>query len=187
MSVDGATGERRAMTGFDAEFRQFVDARYGDLLRLAYALTGSVHEAEDLVQDSLVRVMRRWRQVEEPMAYMRRVMINQRTRPWRRFGRREVSIADPPDGVTADPSDGVVEHHAMLSALHALPPRMRAVIALRFVADLSEEEVAATLDCSVGTVKSQTAKARAKLRSTLGPRASTPAHPSTEAANRRRS
>jgi RNA polymerase sigma-70 factor (sigma-E family) len=182
-----STDERQAMTGSDAEFRQFVEARYGDLLRLAYALTGSVDEAEDLVQSSLVRVMRRWAQVDEPMAYMRRVMINQRVVPWRRFGRREVSTANPPDAVAADPSDGVAERHAMLSALRALPPRMRAVVALRYVADLSEAEVAATLDCSVGTVKSQTAKALAKLRSTLGPRTPTPAHPSTEATTRRRS
>jgi RNA polymerase sigma-70 factor (sigma-E family) len=187
MSVDGTTEERQAMTGSDAEFRQFVEARYGDLLRLAYALTGSMHEAEDLVQGSLVRVMRRWAQVEEPMAYMRRVMINQRVTRWRRFGRREVPTANPPDGVAADPSDGVAERHAILAALRALPPRMRAVVALRYVADLPEAEVAATLDCSVGTVKSQTAKALAKLRSTLGSRTPAPVHPSTEATTRRRS
>jgi DNA-directed RNA polymerase specialized sigma24 family protein len=97
------------MTGSDAEFRQFVEARYGDLLRLAYALTGSADEAEDLLQGSLVRVMRRWSRVDEPMAYLRRVMINQRVTRWRRFGRREVSTAYPPEGVAADPSDRVAE------------------------------------------------------------------------------
>jgi RNA polymerase sigma-70 factor (sigma-E family) len=179
--------ERWAMTGSDAEFRQFVEARYSDLLGLAYALTGSAHEAEDLVQGSLVRVMRRWTRVDDPMAYMRRTMINQRATRWRRFGRREVSTANPPDGVAADPSDRVAERHAMLSALRALPPRMRAVVALRYVADLPEAEVAATLGCSIGTVKSQTAKALAKLRSALGPRSLTPAHPSTGSTTRRRS
>jgi RNA polymerase sigma-70 factor (sigma-E family) len=153
MLVDGNADDRWTMTGADAEFRQFVEARYGDLLRLAYALTGSADEAEDLLQGSLVRVMRRWTRVDEPMAYLRRVMINQRVTLWRRFRRREVSTAFPPDGVAADPSDRVAERHAMVSALRTLPPRMRAVVALRYVADLSEAEVAATLGCSVGTPK----------------------------------
>jgi len=61
------------MSASEADFRQFVDTRYTDLLRLAYALTGSAHEAEDLVQGALVKVMRRWRRVEDPMAYLRRV------------------------------------------------------------------------------------------------------------------
>jgi RNA polymerase sigma-70 factor (sigma-E family) len=170
--------------GFDAEFRQFVEARYGELLRLAYALTGSADEAEDLLQGSLVRVMRRWSQVDEPMAYLRRVMINQRVTRWRRLGRREVSTAYPPDGVASDPSERVAERQAMVSALRTLPPRMRAVIALRYVADLPEAEVAATLGCSVGTVKSQTAKALAKLRAALGPSTPTPAREDSTARRR---
>jgi len=173
------------MTGSDVEFRQFVETRYGDLLRLAYALTGSTDEAEDLLQGSLVRVMRRWTRIDEPMAYLRRAMINQRVTRWRRFGRREVSTPYPPDGVAADPSDRVAERHAMVSALRTLPPRMRAVVALRYVADLPEAEVAATLGCSVGTVKSQTAKALAKLRAALDPRSLTPT--GQESTTRRRS
>jgi len=65
------------MAGDDDGFREFVDARYMDLLRIAYLLTGSAHEAEDLLQGSLVKVMRRWKRIDDPVAYLRRVMVNQ--------------------------------------------------------------------------------------------------------------
>jgi RNA polymerase sigma-70 factor (sigma-E family) len=136
---------------------------------LAYALTGSAHEAEDLVQGALVKVMRRWRRVDDPMAYLRRVMINHRTSVWRRFGAREVVTAIPPDRAVGDTTHTVDDRHVVLAALRLLPPRMRAVVALRYVADLSEADTAAALDCSVGTVKSQTSKALARLRETLEP------------------
>ncbi|MEW2386532.1 sigma factor [Micromonospora sp. NPDC047707] len=54
------------MPGDDNGFREFVDARYMDLLRIAYLLTGSAHEAEDLLQGSLVKVMRRWKRIDDP-------------------------------------------------------------------------------------------------------------------------
>ncbi|GAA0935754.1 SigE family RNA polymerase sigma factor [Virgisporangium aurantiacum] len=157
------------MSASEADFRQFVDTRYTDLLRLAYALTGSAHEAEDLVQGALVKVMRRWRRVEDPMAYLRRVMINQRTSGWRRFGAREVVTATPPDRPVGDGTAAVDDRQTVLAALRGLPPRMRAAVALRYVADLSEAETAATLGCSVGTVKSQTSKGLARLREALEP------------------
>jgi RNA polymerase sigma-70 factor (sigma-E family) len=157
------------MAASDTDFRQFVDMRYTDLLRLAYALTGSAHEAEDLVQGALVKVMRRWGRVDDPMAYLRRVMINQRTSGWRRFGAREVVTAAPPDRPVGDGTATVDDRLAVLAALRRLPPRMRAVVALRYVADLSEADTATTLGCSVGTVKSQTAKGLARLREALDP------------------
>lgn len=61
----------------DGGFREFVDLRYGELLRIAYLLTGSPHDAEDLVQSALLKVMRRWRKVDDPVAYLRRTMANQ--------------------------------------------------------------------------------------------------------------
>jgi RNA polymerase sigma-70 factor (sigma-E family) len=157
------------MTTSEADFRQFVDARYADLLRLAYALTGSAHDAEDLVQGALVKVMRRWKRVEDPMAYLRRVMINQRASGWRRLRRREIVTAAPPDRPVTDAADGVADRQTVLSALGRLPPRMRAAVALRYVADLSEADTAAVLGCSVGTVKSQTSKGLARLRDALEP------------------
>jgi RNA polymerase sigma-70 factor (sigma-E family) len=157
------------MATSEADFRQFVSTRYTDLLRLAYALTGSAHEAEDLVQGALLKVMRRWRRIDDPMPYLRRVMINQRTSLWRRVSAREVVTATPPDRPVGDVTDAVDDRQAVLAALRGLPPRMRAVVALRYVADLSEADTATTLGCSVGTVKSQTAKGLARLRKALEP------------------
>ena len=107
----------------DAEFRDFVEARYVELLRIAYLLTGSPHEAEDLLQSALVKVMRRWRRVDEPMAYLRRTMINQHISTWRRFRLREVVTEDPPERSTADPADRVAQRHSLQAALRCSPPR----------------------------------------------------------------
>ncbi|GAA1545959.1 hypothetical protein GCM10009827_077620 [Dactylosporangium maewongense] len=79
------------------EFQDFVEVRYGDLLRTAFLLTGSRHAAEDLLQSSLLKVMRHWDRVDEPFAYVRRVMVNQRTSIWRRLRNAEVLTGDPPD------------------------------------------------------------------------------------------
>jgi RNA polymerase sigma-70 factor (sigma-E family) len=151
----------------DAGFREFVETRYLDLLRVAYYLTGSPHEAEDLLQGVLVKVMRRWRRVDDPMAYLRRAMINQYRTRWRTHLSREVVVATPRDTPTGDIADAVAERHAVLSALQTLAPRTRAVVVLRFVEDLPEAAVAQTLGCSVGTVKSQASRGLARLRIAL--------------------
>ncbi|MFF5214543.1 SigE family RNA polymerase sigma factor [Micromonospora sp. NPDC000442] len=156
----------------DDGFREFVEIRYTDLIRTAYLLTGSRHAAEDLVQIALMRAMRRWRQVDEPMAYVRRIMVNERTRLWRRFGSREFlagvtgswrSQTEPGRDIAHD----VAVRDEVLAALHHLPPRMRAVLVLRYWEDLSESQVADVLGCSVGTVKSQSSRALARLRAVL--------------------
>ncbi|MGW4502397.1 SigE family RNA polymerase sigma factor [Micromonospora sp. NPDC004336] len=156
----------------DDGFREFVEIRYADLMRTAYLLTGSRHAAEDLVQSALMRVMRRWRQVTDPMAYVRRVMANERNRLWHRWGSREFLAgvtgwwpAGP--GRSPDVADDVVVRDEVLAALRDLPPRMRAVLVLRYWEDLSEAEIARTLDCSVGTVKSQASRGLARLRAVL--------------------
>ncbi|MEU5950102.1 SigE family RNA polymerase sigma factor [Micromonospora sp. NPDC047465] len=157
------------MAGDDDGFREFVDARYMDLLRIAYLLTGSAHEAEDLLQGSLVKVMRRWKRIDDPVAYLRRVMVNQHISVWRRYRAREVITASPPDRSLGDVADGVAQRHALDAALRSLSPRTRAVVVLRYVADVPEAEVAATLGCSVGTVKSQASRGLARLRVALSP------------------
>jgi RNA polymerase sigma-70 factor (sigma-E family) len=153
----------------DADFREFVELRYGDLLRTAYLLTGSRDAAQDLVQDALLKVMRRWRTVDEPMAYVRRVMVNERTSRWRRLGLRELLTAVVPDRIRPDDADGIVVRDELLTALHRLPARMRAVLVLRYWEDLSEADVAAALGCSLGTVKSQAARGLTRLREVLTP------------------
>ncbi|GIJ79128.1 RNA polymerase sigma-70 factor, sigma-E family [Micromonospora phaseoli] len=173
----------------DDGFREFVEVRYADLIRTAYLLTGSRHAAEDLVQIALMRAMGRWRQMDEPMAYVRRIMVNERTRLWRRFGSRELlagvtgswrSPAEP----GRDLADDVVARDEVLAALHRLPPRMRAVLVLRYWEDLSEAQVADALGCSVGTVKSQSSRALARLRAALPAAPLRPMTPERQAPSR---
>ncbi|MGB2569544.1 SigE family RNA polymerase sigma factor [Micromonospora citrea] len=152
----------------DADFREFVEARYAELLRTAYLLTGSRDAAQDLVHDTLLKVMRHWRRVDEPIAYVRRAMVNERNSRWRRIGLRELLTSAVPDRSGPDSADAVVARDELLAALDRLPARMRTVLVLRYWEDLPEAEVAQTMGCSVGTVKSQAARGLARLRGVLG-------------------
>jgi RNA polymerase sigma-70 factor (ECF subfamily) len=150
----------------DDELAEFVRARYSHLLRRAFLLTGSQHEAEDLVQEALVRCCVAWARhnVVQPEAYVRRTMVNvliSRSR-LRRF--REDPTDPVPDAALQDPSANHAERDLMWRLLRQAPPRQRAVLVLRFYEDMSETEIAATLGVAVGTVRSQTAKALDKLR-----------------------
>lgn len=153
----------------DDEFESFVRRRRGHLLRTATVLTaGDDFLAEDLVQGSLVRLYLAWGRARAGNvdAYARRVLVNafidHRRRP---FVRREHAVASPPDSAAA--GVGELDDSRLLNALAGLPARMRAAVVLRHVEDLSVEDVAAALGCSVGTVKSQTARGIAKLREAL--------------------
>lgn len=158
----------------DDGFRAFVEVRYADLLRTAYLLTGSRHAAEDLVQSALMRLMRRWQQVNDPMAYVRRTMANERISLWHRFGSREL-LAGVTDawrlhaerGRTSDVAHDIAVRDEVLTALQGLPPRMRAVLVLRYWEDLPEAQIAQALGCSIGTVKSQASRGIARLRAVL--------------------
>ncbi|WP_034593236.1 SigE family RNA polymerase sigma factor [Hamadaea tsunoensis] len=152
----------------DDGFDEFVEARYGDLVRVAYLLTGSAHDAEDLVQGALVSTLRKWSKVDDPMAYVRRAMVNQHVNSWRRFGRREYVSARPPEpDRVPDIADGVAQRLALQAALRTLAPRARVVVTLRYLADLSEAEVAAALGTSVGNVKGLASRGLAKLRAAM--------------------
>jgi len=146
-------------------FDAFVRARMPELLRFGRVLTGSDHAAWDLVQDALERTMLAWPRLHErddPVAYVRRVMVNRNISLWRRL-RRETVTAELPD-------PGYRDRHRDIELWHALatlPARQRAVLALRYYEDLSEVEIARVLGCSPGTVKSQASKGMAKLRALL--------------------
>jgi RNA polymerase sigma-70 factor (sigma-E family) len=147
--------------------REFLVARGPALSRTAYLLTGGHERAEDLLQSALAKVIPRWRQVVagDPEAYLRRVMYNERTSLWRsrRYAEHPVDqVRDRPGG--PDEADRVERRLMVAGALSRLRPRQRAVIVLRFFEDRSEAETATVLGCSVGTVKSQTHKALARLR-----------------------
>lgn len=148
-------------------FEEFAAARTGALLRYAHVLTGDRARAEDLVQDGLAGVYRHWDRIggRNPEGYVRRSILHGYLGRWRRIGRWEQPEGATPEHAASDFTDSVVERSAMKAALAVLPPRMRAVLVLRFYEDMTEKQAAAALGVSVGTIKSTTAKALDKLRS----------------------
>ncbi|GGM23118.1 DNA-directed RNA polymerase sigma-70 factor [Micromonospora sonchi] len=161
------------MPGEDEErFREFVVEQWGPLTRTAYLLTGDRGAAEDLVQSALEKTHRRWGRVlrkDAPGVYVRRVMVNTAV-SWRRRRRTvEVPLLEA-DAITApDAYHRAENRHHLLGALRRLPPRMRAVLVLRYFEDLSETDIAQVLGCSTGTVKSQASRGLARLRADLKP------------------
>lgn len=142
-------------------FDAFVRARLSELLRFGRALTGSSEAGADLVQDALERTLLAWHRIDasDPEGYVRRIMVNRNISIWRKFGRER-----PTDQVF---DRGFEDQHLDIDlwrALQSLPARQRAVIALRYYEDMSEADIARTLGCSLGTVKSQASKGMAKLR-----------------------
>ncbi|WP_100449193.1 SigE family RNA polymerase sigma factor [Glycomyces xiaoerkulensis] len=149
----------------EVEFCEYVEARRGALLRTAFLMCGDWHRAEDAVQTSLVKLYSAWTRTrrDSAEAYTRRIIANSLIDESRRgWFRRERSFAEPPG-----PTAGEHTHDDRLTAVAALarlPPRQRATLVLRFWEDLSVEESARILRCSVGTVKSQTARGLQTLR-----------------------
>jgi RNA polymerase sigma-70 factor (sigma-E family) len=158
------------MRGLDGAFDAFVTDASPRLLRLAYRLTGDRGLAEDLLQNALWRVARRWsRAADDPYAYAHRTLVNLAVDGHRRRLRRprEVAVAAPPERGGRPETDAVDDRDALLAALRGLPPRQRAVVVLRFWEDLSVERTADLLGCSAGNVKSTTSRALAALRAVL--------------------
>lgn len=151
----------------ELDYAAFVAARTPALLRTAFLLTGQAEAAQDLLQDALVRLHGRWGRVREPAAreaYLRRILAttaaNQRRRRW--HGERP--SAQPPPDAGADPYADADDRQVVADALRALPAPQRAVLVLRYWEDLTEAQTAQVLGCSVGTVKSRTSRALARLR-----------------------
>lgn len=142
----------------------FVDASRPTLHAYAWLLTAEAHGAEDLLQETFVRMYVQWRRVSsgQPLAYARRVMSNLHTDRWRK-GRRERLTDEVPE--TAYRQDPVTTD--LVRALQQLSPRERECVVLRHYLDLSEKDTAATLGVSVGAVKSYTSKGLAALRPLL--------------------
>jgi RNA polymerase sigma-70 factor (sigma-E family) len=146
----------------EAEFDAFVVARSPALLRTAYLLVHDEDLAEDLLQTSLTKAWFAWRRIErEPEAYVRKILVTTSASWWRRKWTAEAPTADLPE---RPPLESATEKQDVWEAIGRLPARQRAVVVLRFLEDRSEAETADLLGCAVGTVKSQAAKALAKLR-----------------------
>jgi RNA polymerase sigma-70 factor (sigma-E family) len=146
-------------------FDEFVAARSSALLRTAYLLTHDHALAEDLLQTALTKSWFAWDRIAgEPEAYVRRVLVNTFASWWRRKWNGEHATEELPDRGTDDAAEAVSAGHDLWTAMERLPRRQRAVVVLRYFEDLTEAQTADTLGCSIGTVKSQTSKALAKLR-----------------------
>ncbi|MEV0716546.1 SigE family RNA polymerase sigma factor [Asanoa sp. NPDC050611] len=154
------------------EFDAFVRSRTSSLLRSAFLLTGDQHLAEDLVQNALIRTHRSWRNLHQTgnaEAYTRKVMYHLQVSWWRRGKVVENLAADVPEAPRGgDHAHTTTVRLTLQAALLRLTNRQRAVLVLRFFEDRSEAEAAELLGVSVGTVKSQTARALARLR-TIAP------------------
>jgi RNA polymerase sigma-70 factor (sigma-E family) len=154
----------------DAEFERFAARASPWLLRSAYLLTGDREHAEDLLQLTLLRVTRRWREIRaSPDAYAREVLVNLSRDRRRALSRRpvEVAQADPLVAARGDEVEKLLEREAMIEAVRRLPRRQREVVVLRFFLGLTVAQTAAALDASEGTVKSYTARALTRMRGLL--------------------
>jgi RNA polymerase sigma-70 factor (sigma-E family) len=159
-----ASSDRAA---FDAFFRR----NHRELARLAYTLTGSREDADDIAGEALASVWEHWARVQaadHSLAYVRRIVINlaaDRTRRAMRERQGTTLLGPMTRWFHFGPDVGAAVD--LQTAVLALPPGRRACVVLRHVLDLSEEEVSRTLGVSPGTVKSQTSKGLAQLRKTL--------------------
>jgi RNA polymerase sigma-70 factor (sigma-E family) len=153
------------------DFDSWVAARGPALLRLAYVLTGNGTDAEDVVQDALSRALPRWSRIagmEDPDAYVRRMVVNAHVSRWRKFRRREVPVEAVRDRVV--PAGGVAaeDRDRLWRACQALPVDQRTAVVLRFYEDLDYAEIAALTGVREGSVRSRVSRGVAALRHELG-------------------
>jgi RNA polymerase sigma-70 factor (sigma-E family) len=160
------------------EFERFVADSTDTLLRTAFLVVRDLSVAEDLVQESLFRVARRWprvRSMEHRVAYARRILINLALDGAKGRHRRSaeldlgdrLSVQDRHDEAATRALVDVDTTSEIAAALGELAPRQRAALVLRYFEDLSETQVADAMGCSVGTVKSTTSRALERLRCIL--------------------
>jgi RNA polymerase sigma-70 factor (sigma-E family) len=151
----------------DRGFREFAQTRLARLSRVAFLLTGDHHVAEDLLQSTLERVAQHWGRVVasgSPEAYVRKVLYHENVSMWRRR-RREISTDSVPERQAGpDEAESALRRVLLQRAMAKLTHRQRAVVVLRFFEDLSVAEAAEALNCSTGTIKSQTSVALQRLR-----------------------
>ena len=150
----------------EAELREFVSARGAALSRAAYLLTGDHQAAEDLVQETYVVMVRRWKRIDkvDPEAYVRRILYSRFVDGWRRRRLVELPWSTGADSSGGDEESAAADRLTLAHALQRLTPRQRAVLVLRFYEDLTEVQAAVVLDVSTSTVKSQTRVALQRLR-----------------------
>ncbi|QZY30927.1 SigE family RNA polymerase sigma factor [Nocardioides coralli] len=150
------------------DFDEWVAARGEDLFRFAYVLTGNRVDAEDVLQEVLSRALPRWdriRAVDDPDAYVRRMVVNAHISWWRRFRRRETPVAEVRLGTTDDPD--VEEQDRVWRACLQLPVDQRVAVVLRYYEQLDYADIADLTRVREGTVRSRVSRGLATLRERL--------------------
>jgi RNA polymerase sigma-70 factor (sigma-E family) len=154
-----------------ASFDDYVNERGAALLRFAYLIAGDHHLAEDLVQEALVKVHRRWSRIlrsDEPGAYVRKAILRQYL-SWRRLkSSRELPSTVGDDALGAagsDHAEQLADRDALWAALATLSRQQRAVLVLRFYEDLDDEAISRLVGCSGATVRAHASRGLARLRS----------------------
>lgn len=152
------------------DFDEWVASRGPGLLRLAYVLTGNRNDADDVVQEALSRALPRWSRIsrlDNPDAYVRRMVVNAHTSGWRRFRRRESPVPEPAPAATVEGPD-VGDHDRLWRACLRLPAAPRTAVVLRFYEQLGYAEMAELTGVREGTLRSRVSRGLALLRSELG-------------------
>jgi RNA polymerase sigma-70 factor (sigma-E family) len=155
------TADRTEAPDEGGSFADLYRAQYAPMVRLAHLLTGSNALAEELVQDTFVRVHGKWDQIDAPGAYLRTAVVNA-CRSHHRRRVLELTRRPPPTVQATAPA-----HDELWDALARLPYRQRAVLVLKFYEDMAELDIAAALGCRPGTVKSLTSRAIDELRKVI--------------------
>lgn len=160
------------MRAADRHFDEIYRAHRADLFRLGVLICGDRARSEDAVAEVFAKVLPRWRAgtvLERPQMYLRRALVNELTGGFRRQAvERRVAARQWGDDRGRPQIDiEIAEHDRMAAALATLPTVQRAVLVLRYYADLSEAEIASLLDVPQGTVKSRASRALARLRELL--------------------
>jgi RNA polymerase sigma-70 factor (sigma-E family) len=155
--------------GYDS-LAALLDARGDALLRTAVLLAPGREAGEDLLQEALERLLRKWHKVDgNPEGYLRRIMYNRAVDGFRRQARRPEVLGLPATAAVADHSSQLDLRLALMNALERLTPRQRAAVVARYWEQLSEAETAAALGCSVSAVKAAAGRGLRALREAIGP------------------
>lgn len=164
--IDRLTSSAEAPT-----FEEYAEVGWPALYRYAYLLTGRHADAEDIAQQTLLKAYQSWTKVsraDSPAAYLRRMLTNTYLSSRRRKSHQLELLTDDPPEPRGAPAGGPEERMVLWPHVQALPPRQRAVVVLRYYEDLAEQEIADTLGCSRGTVKSTAHHALKSLRAAIG-------------------
>ena len=166
MTEEAVAEARRVET-----FEDFFHANYERLLRAMYLATGNRHEAEDLAQDAMARVLERWdrvRDLDDPIGYLYRVALNRRRSLLRRMSMATRKAPAVPREPSSEPIASVDERDAIRRALDVLSPTQREALILCDWLDMTDEQAGGVLGTSAGTVRTRLHRARAAMREQLG-------------------